>query len=46
MRNTKENKRNIKSKNESIDVPEFEDLHWSKVVVLTSKPQFIELGFC
>ena len=32
MRNTKENKRNIKSKKESIDVPEFEDLRWSRVV--------------
>ena len=32
MRNTKENKRNIKSKKESIDVPEFENLCWSRVV--------------
>ena len=32
MRNTKENKRNIKSKKESIDVPEFKDLRWSIVV--------------
>ena len=32
MQNTKENKGNITSKKESIDVPEFKDLHLSKVV--------------